>query len=220
MSADQAADADAARSSALGRYVNHDDPLVRFASLWLVCAALFVAAWYVGYYLLPPGLLRASNAARALPEYAGSVRAEFLTLFAWNLGVAAIVVAANTFRSVGTPMGYLVVAVNWTRGALVWGTGSLAVDAGRFDPSLSTALGRSGVFELTAFVAVAVATRGVMVWHQRSGPRWHEEFERVRSPRNWTLTRREAVVLLAGLALLAAANYREATMIAEAVGAR
>ncbi len=40
-------------SRALGRYVNHGNPLVRFVSLWLICATLFVAAWYVGYHLLP-----------------------------------------------------------------------------------------------------------------------------------------------------------------------
>ncbi|WP_198662025.1 hypothetical protein [Halorussus litoreus] len=166
----------------------------------------------------PRGLLRSANAASALPEYAGSVRAEFLTIFAWNLAVGVLVVAANAFRSVGTPMGYLVVAVNWVQGALVWGTDSLAIQTGRLEPGLSTALGRSGVYELTAFVAIAVATRGVMVYHQQSGPRWKEKFERVRSPRDWTLSRREATVLLAGIALLAVANYREAVMIAEAVG--
>ncbi len=146
------------------------------------------------------------------------MRAEFLTIFAWNLAVGVLVVAANAFRSVGTPMGYLVVAVNWVQGALVWGTDSLAIQTGRLEPGLSTALGRSGVYELTAFVAIAVATRGVMVYHQQSGPRWKEKFERVRSPRDWTLSRREATVLLAGIALLAVANYREAVMIAEAVG--
>jgi hypothetical protein len=202
----------------LGSWVNHADPLVRFASLWTLCAVLFTGAWTVGYYLLPEGLLRGASAASALPEYAGSVVGEFLTILAWNLGVCLLVVAANTFRSVETPLGYLVVVVNWVQGGLVWGTGSLAVETARFAPSLSTALGRSGVYELTAYVAVAVAARGVMVWHQRSGPRWREEFERVGSPRDWTITRREAAVLLAGLALLAAANYREATMIAEAVG--
>lgn len=218
MSAETSAGRSASPWRSLGRYANHDDPLVRFVALWIVCAALFVLAWYAGYYLLPEGLLRGASAASALPEYAGSVWAEFATLFAWNLGVCVLVAAANTFRSVETPLGYLVVAVNWVQGGLVWGTGSLLVGTGRFAPSLSVALGRSGLYELTAFVAVAVATRGVMVWHQRAGPRWREEFERVRSPREWSLTRREAAVLLAGLALLAVANYREAVLISQVVG--
>lgn len=70
----------------------------------------------------------------------------------------------------------------------------------------------------TALVAVAVATRGVMVWHQRSGPRWHEEFVRVRSPREWQVDRREVAVLVGGVALLALANYREAAMVVAATG--
>lgn len=168
MSAESSADAVPNWRRSLGSYVNHDDPLVRFVALWVVCAVLFVAAWYVGYYLLPEGLLRGKSAASALPEYAESVWAEFLTIFGWNLAVALLVVAANTFRSVRTPLGYLVVAVNWVQGGLVWGTGSLLVGTGRFAPSLSVAFGRSGLYELTAYVAVAVATRGVMVWHQRS----------------------------------------------------
>jgi hypothetical protein len=191
--------------------------VVRLVALWALCGTLFTVAWYVGYHLLPAGLL-AGGGASVLPEYAGSVTAEFLTIMAWNLGFALVVVGANTFRSVRTPMGYLVVLVLWVQGALVWGTDSLAISAGRLAPSLSVALGRSGLYELTAFVAVAVATRGVMLWHQPATPRWSVEFDRVRSPRDWELSRREAVVLLAGLVLLAAANYREALLIRDAVG--
>jgi hypothetical protein len=77
---------------------------------------------------------------------------------------------------------------------------------------------RSGPLELTAFVAVAVATRGVMVWHQQSGPRWREEFERVRSPRDWSLSRAEWATIAGGYLLLAAANYREALAIARVAG--
>lgn len=140
----------------------------------------------------------------------------FLSIFAWNLGFSLIVVAANTFRSIRTPLGYLVVLVMWVQGAVIWGTNSLAIQTGRLAPSLSVILGRSGVYELTAFVAIAVATGGVMVWHQASGPRWREEFERVQGPREWTIERREVLVLAAGIVLLALANYREASLIVSA----
>ena len=206
-----------AATRTLGDYVNHDRVVVRFAALWLLCATCFTLAWYVAYQALPAGLLRGGSAS-LLPEYAGSLTAEFLTILAWNLGFGLVVVAANTFRSVRTPMGYLVVLVSWVQGAVVWGTDSLAISAGRLAPSLSVALGRSGLYELTAFVAIAVATRGVMLWHQPTTPRWSVEFDRVRSPRDWTLSRREAVALAGGLLLLAAANYREALMIRAAVG--
>ncbi|MFC7139920.1 hypothetical protein ACFQMA_08745 [Halosimplex aquaticum] len=202
----------------VGRYVNHDDVLVRFASLWLLVATAFTVSWVGSYYLLPRGLLLGGNPA-ATTEYAGSVSREFLTLFGWNVGVSLIAVGANAFRSVNTPLGYVVEVVQAPRYGMVWGTGSLAVDSGaRIAPSLSVLVERSGPLEITAMVAIVVATRSVMIWHQESGPRWTEEFERVRSPRDWSLTRREWALLLAGYLLLAVANYREAIAIANVAG--
>ena len=200
----------------LGDFVNNDHVGVRFLALWTLCFVLFLVAWTGSYLLLPEGLLRRTGGPGPLSSTADTVTAEFLSIFAWNLGFSLIVVAANTFRSVRTPMGYLVVLVMWVQGAVIWGTNSLTVQTGRLAPSLSVVLGRSGVYELTALVAIGVATRGVLVWHQRSGPRWREEFERVRSPREWTIDRREAVVLAGGVALLALANYREAAMVVAA----
>jgi hypothetical protein len=120
---------------------------------------------------------------------------------------------------VNTPLGYLVVVVQAPQYGVVWGTGSLAVGTGaRVAPSLAVLVERSGPMEVTAVVAVVVATRSVMLRHQRSGPRWREEFERVRSPRDWSPTRREWAVLVGGSLLLALANYREALAIASVAG--
>lgn len=205
-------------SKRLGRFVNHDDALVRFGSLWLVVASVFTAAWVLSYYLLPQGLLRGGNPA-ATAEYAGSVSQEFLTLFGWNVAVSVVPIAANTFRSVNTPLGYVVEVVQAPRYGAVWGTGSLAIGTGeRIAPSLAVLVERSGPMEITAFVAIVVATRGVMLWHQASGPRWREEFERVRSPSDWSLTRREWGLLIGGYLLLAIACYREAVAIAQVAG--
>jgi len=207
-------------STPLGRlsgYVNHDNVLVRFVASWLVFTTLFVAAWYVGYYLLPEGILRGAAGVGARTPFLGDVRTEFLSILGFNLLFTLILVGANTFRSVETPLGHLVLLVTFVQGGLVWGSNSLVIQAGRLEPSLAVALGRSGLYELTAFVAIAVATRGVMLWHQKSGPRWREEFERVRAVRDWHVSPGEAVVLLAGLALLAGANYVEAVRVA-AVG--
>jgi hypothetical protein len=204
-------------AASVGRYVNHGSVFVRFVALWLVVATVFSVAWIGSYHLLPQGLLRPANTAPT--TYAGSVSGEFLRLYGWNVGVSLVTVAANTFRSVETPLGYVLQVVQAPRYAAVWGTGSLAVGSGaRIEPSLSVLLTRSGPLELTAFVAVAVATRGVMVWHQRSGPRWREEFERVRSPRDWSLTPAEWATLVAAYLLLAVANYREAVAIAGVAG--
>lgn len=199
----------------IGRYVNHDDVFVRAVSFWGFCAVVFVSVWVGSYHLLPEGLLRGTSLAYFAPVETERAETTFVRVFAWNLVFASIVVLSNTFRSVNTPMGYLVVLVVSVQGALVWGTGSLALATGRIEPSLAIVVGRSGVFELTAYVLIAVSTRGVMLWHQRTPPRLREEFERVGSVRDWSLSRRELVVLLAGVGLLALANYREASMIAE-----
>ncbi|WP_115864250.1 hypothetical protein [Halorussus litoreus] len=205
-------------SERIGRYVNHDDVLVRFVSLWLVVASVFTAAWILSYYHLPQGLLRGGDPA-ATADYAGSVSREFLTLFGWNVAVSLIAVIANTFRSVNTPLGYVIQVVQAPRYGAIWGTGSLAIGTGdRIAPSLAVLIERSGPMEITAFVAIVVATRGVMLWHQESGPRWREEFERVRSPSDWALTRREWTLLVGGYLLLAVACYREAIAIAQIAG--
>lgn len=202
----------------VGHYVNHENVIVRALAFWALCAVLFTVVWVGSYLFLPEGLLRGTSLAYFAPIETDRAATTFIRILAWNLVFAAIVVAANTFRSVNTPLGYLVVVMTTLQGAVVWGTGSLALGSGRITPSLATVLGRSGVFELSTYVLVAVATREVMIWHQASPPRWREEFERIRSPRDWEFSRRELFVLLVGLGILAAANYREASQIAEFVG--
>lgn len=200
----------------LGRYVNHESVLVRAVSFWGFCAIVFMFVWAGSYQLLPEGLLRGTSLAYFAPIETDETETTFLRIFAWNLFLSGgIIVLANTFRSVNTPMGYVVVVVNTINGALIWGTGSLALGTGRIEPSVATVLGRSGVFELSAFILIAVATREVMLWHQESPPRLREDFERVRSPSDWKFSKRELLVLVAGIALLAAANYREAAQIVE-----
>jgi hypothetical protein len=204
--------------SRLGDFINHENVFVRLASLWLTLMSIFIVVWYVSFYLLPEGLLRSTNTSRLLPEYAGSVWAEFLMIFAINLTGCLVIAAFNTLRSIRTPAGYVIVASVWIQGAITWGTNSLAIEAGRLAPSLSVLLSRGGIFELTAYVAVAVATRELVIWHQQSGPRWREEFERLYSPRDWHLSRSDWLVLAAGVLLLGAANFREAFMISHVVG--
>ncbi|MFC6942583.1 hypothetical protein ACFQE8_21900 [Salinirubellus sp. GCM10025818] len=205
-------------SKRIGRYVNHDDVLVRFVSLWVVVASVFTAAWILSYLFLPQGLLRGENPGAAT-GYAGSITREFLWLFGWNVGVSLIAIGANTLRSVNTPMGYVIEVVQAPWYGAVWGTGSLAIGAGkRIEPSLAVLVERSGPMEITAIVAIVVSMRGVMIWHQKSGPRWKEEFVRVRSPSDWSLTRRELALLVGGYLLLAIACYREAIAIAEVAG--
>jgi hypothetical protein len=184
---------------------------VRFVSLWLLVATVFTLSWVVSYVFLSQGLLRGGNPVTEA-EYAGSVGREFLTLFGWNVAASLIAVAANTLRSVNTPMGYVIEVVQAPRYGTAWGTGE------RIVPSLAVLVERSGPMEITAVVAIVVSSRGLMLWHQQSGPRWREEFERVRSPRDWSLDRRELTVLTVGYLLLAVACYCEALAIASVAG--
>ena len=205
-------------SKHVGRYVNHENVLVRFASLWVIVASVFTTAWVLSYLVLPQGLLRGGDPGAAT-GYAGSIAREFLWLVSWNVGVSLIAIGANTLRSVNTPMGYVIEVVQAPLYGAVWGTGSLAIGTGaRIQPSLTVLVERSGPMEITAFVAIVVATRGVMLWQQESGPRWKEEFDRVQSPRDWSLTRREWALLTGGYLLLAVACYREAVAIAQVAG--
>jgi len=66
-------------------------------------------------------------------------------------------------------------------------------------------------------VAIVVATRGVMIWHQESGPRWREPFNRV-VPAGVVADSTRVALLAGGYLLLAAANYREAATIDRVAG--
>ena len=202
----------------LGSAVNHESVLVRFVSFWALIATVFTIAWVGSYLWLPQGLLRGGHPVAGL-EFAGSIPREFLTLFGWNVAVSLVAIGANTFRSVETPLSYLVLGVQSIQYGIVWGTGSLAVGSGaRIVPSVTVILDRSGQLEITAIVAIVVATREVMLWHQASGPRWREPFDRVRSPRDWSFGRADLILLGIGYLLLAAAAYWEAVAIAGLVG--
>lgn len=52
-------------SKRIGQYVNHDDVLVRFVSLWVVVASVFTAAWVLSYLFLPQGLLTGREPGRS-----------------------------------------------------------------------------------------------------------------------------------------------------------
>jgi hypothetical protein len=69
----------------------------------------------------PQGLAPRAGGPGPLSTTAETVTIEFLSIFAWNLGFSLIVLAANTFRSVRTPMGYLAVLVMRVQGAVIWG---------------------------------------------------------------------------------------------------
>jgi hypothetical protein len=195
------------------RWLSSDQVLVRLAALWLICAVLFVIVWSASYYLLPEGVLRGRLPASRLPVETSQLTTTFLRIFAINLLVACgLLFVANLFRVGETPLGYLVVIGHSVMYAILLGTNSFGIPApARFAPSLTTLLGRSGAFEITAYIAIAAATQGLVIWRQRSWRDWRSD--RVGSWRRWQLSRLEIAVIIGAICLLAAANYREALQI-------
>lgn len=199
------------------RWLNSDNALARLVVLWLVCALLFSVAWTVSYYVLPEGVLRGKLLAGWVPVETSQLGATFLRILAVNLFVSCgLLVVANLFRVGETPLGYLVVMGHSVTYGILLGTNSFGIPApARFAPSLVTLLGRSGAFEITAYIGIAAATQGFAIWRQQSWLDWRSE--RVGSWRRWRLDWLEMVIVIGALLLLAVANYREALQMQQLV---
>jgi len=192
--------------------------LARLAVLWLICALLFTASWTTSYYLLPEGVLRGKLPGQYIPVATSHAITTFLRVFGVNLLVGCGLVALANFCQVGnTPLGYQIVTYHAVLYGILLGTNSFGIPAPvRFAPSLMTVLNRSGAFEITAYIAIAAATRGLVIWRQPSWLNWRTE--QVGSWREWRLNWAEIAVIVGAILLLAAANYREAAQIQHVIG--
>ena len=198
----------------VSQWLNSDKALVRLAALWLICALLFIVAWTASYYLLPEGVLRGKLPGQRTPVETSHVITTFLRIFAVNLlAGCGLVALANLFRAGDTALGYFYPMYSSVLYGVLLGTNSFGLPApARFAPSLTTVLSRSGAFEITAYIGIAAATRGLVIWRQRSWLDWRSG-EQVGSWREWRLDRAEIAVVVGAILLLAAANYREAVQI-------
>jgi hypothetical protein len=137
----------------------------------------------------------------------------FLRIFSFYLFVACgLIVFANLFQVGDLPLGYLIVGSHSIIYAILLGTNSFGIPApAQFAPSLSTLLSRSGVFEITVYIAIAAATSGIVLWRQKS---WVDfQSERVGSPKEWHLNTTELIIIALSVILLAIGNLREAAQI-------
>ena len=194
-------------------WLNNDNVLIRLVTLWLICALLFTISWTISYYLLPDGILRGKLLAAKLPIETDRIITTFLRIFSFNLLVAGgLIVFANIFKVGDTSLGYLIVCLHSIIYGILLGTNSFGIPApARFAPSLSTLLSRSGILEITAYIAIAAATTGLAILRQTSWLSFHSEI--ISSPRNWHLSRGEFIVIMVAVLLLALGNYREAAQI-------
>jgi hypothetical protein len=152
----------------LARYLLHDNLLVRFPALLLADAVVLVAAWALGYLLLPEGFLAGRSGAAVLAGgdlAGGSVVLEAGRLLAINLVVVAgAIVAPNLIRQGGYPLGYGTLATLTAYFGVTIGTNSFAVSlGGKIAPSLEV-FGSSGLYEIAAYALAAAATTSIVRW--------------------------------------------------------
>ena len=198
----------------IGGHLGHPSVLVRFLSLLLFGTVLFVLAWTAGYYLLPAGAFHAGAEAqlesRGLGGVAGSVVDEAVGIFLNNLVPVVLIVLSNlVLRVNGIPLGYVVPLFNVVGYGLFIGTNSFLIPyPERLAPTLAI-LERSGPYEMTALVMIAAATA---TWPRYAVRRiFRTEPERL--PGAPRVTWPQVLFLLLGVALLAGAAWREASMI-------
>lgn len=203
----------------ISRWLHSDKVLVRMAVLWTICALLFTASWTTSFYLLPEGILRGKLPGQYIPVETPRVITTFLRVFGVNLlAGCGFVALANLCQAGNTSLGYPIVMYHVVLYGVLLGTNSFGIPApAHFAPSLMTVLNRSGAFEITAYIAIAAATRGLVIWRQ---PSWLNcrQTEQVGSWRKWRLNRAEIAVIAGAILLLAAANCREAFQIQQAPG--
>ena len=202
----------------VSQWLHSDKVLIRLAVLWLICALLFTASWSASYHFLLEGVLRGKLLGQHIPVVTPYVITTFLRVFGVNLLAGCGLVAVANFCQAGrTPLGYPIVMYHAVLYGVLLGTNSFGIPApARFAPSLTTVLNRSGAFEITAYIAIAAATRGLIIWRQPSWLNWRSE--QVGSWRKWRLNRAEIAVTAGAILLLAAANWREAVQIRQAPG--
>jgi hypothetical protein len=196
------------------KFLCADRLLVRWLALTTVAALLFIAAWGLSYALLPEGILRGRTAAGVLAgeTAAATFLAEWMRIFAINLVLGSLILAANrVLRVNGYPLGYLIPLLWSVIYGVTLGTNSFAIPlAQRMAPSLAV-LGRSGVYEILAYLLVAVAT---YAWALYKSPQLFATtgMPVVPTPA-LSLPRAERIGLVVAVLILALANAWEAYMI-------
>jgi len=196
----------------------HPNLFVRVFSLVGLGVVLFVLAWFVGYFLLPEGAFRSGSDALMttykLEKTTTSIFQEWIGLLRVNLFVASLIVISSLLMKVnGIPFGYVVAFYNLLGYGLFVGTNSFAIPyPERMAPSFDI-LARSGLYEMLALVLLAAATCCWPFFEVKHLFRTNPE-KVSPQPR---IAPVEIAVALAGVVILMAANWREATMIVTAI---
>ncbi len=189
----------------------HPNVLLRVTSAWLVGLLILLGAWTASYAWLPAGSLHpwVMLTQSAAPDDA-------VGIFIWNfLLVACPLAIPSLFRIGRLSGGYLIPWLVCADYGALLGTNSWALPdpAGALAPNLAILWGRAGVPEITAYLLVAAALANVYLWRQTSF--WSLQVKRVRSLRDFHLSRSEIVGLVTAVALLGWAAAIEAGQLAQ-----
>ena len=192
----------------------HERLYVRFLALFGLGVVLFTLTWTLSYLFLPEGVLRGRTGSAMLvgDEAAGSFIAEWLRIVALNLMMGSLIVLANRiFHFKGFPLGYLI-PLGWlTQYAVLLGTNSFSIPLPeRLAPSLAV-LGRAGLYEIAAYMLVAVATYSLPLYEAKR--LFPPKSEPIIPKPKFSLTVEQWVGLGLAIAILIAANAWEAYMI-------
>ena len=187
---------------------------IRFLTLFGLGVVLFTLAWTLSYLFLPEGILRGRTGSAILvgDEAAGSFLAEWLRIVALNLFSLLMVMLSNRiYRYKGFTLGYLIPLVMFTMYAVCLGTNSFSIPLPeRMAPSLAV-LGRTGLYEMAALTLMAVATCSINLYEvTRFIP---PAYEPVAPKPKFSLTLEQWIGFGLAIAILLAANAREAYMI-------
>ena len=143
------------------KFLFNDSIIVRFISLFMIGAILFTGVWYLSYYFLPEGILQGKTSSAIIvgADVAPTMFEEWGTIVMWNLGFLLLIVLVNLIRYLDRfPLGYVPPLGQITLYAIFLGTNSFSIPmAEPMAPTLAV-LGRSGPYEMTAFILMAVAT--------------------------------------------------------------
>ncbi len=194
------------------KFVCHKNIIIRFIGLYLMGLLIFIAAWFLSFYLFPEGLMRDTSLASKLAgsDISVSVGKELTRIFIINLIMSTMIVLFNfSFRVNNIPLGYLIPLIWFLLYGLILGSNSFTFAmAERIAPSLSV-LGRSGLYELAAYTLITVSTYNISRFEIKA--LFKTNPEKINKP--IVLRRQQYIGLVLALFILFVSNIKEALMI-------
>lgn len=206
-----------ARPNWFTKFLFHANLLIRLISLVIFGAGLLFVGWCIGYYLLPEGIFRGGAETQmvreALNTPSGSVLEEWTRLFKANILPAFIILVGSLLMRVNrVSLGYLTALYNIAGYGLFIGTNSFAIPMPfRMAPSLAI-FERSGPYEMLALIVLAAASFGWSFFEIKHLFRTNPE-RVIPGPK---ISGYEIAAFFLGIVIMAAANWREASMVMSA----